>query len=118
MSKYFLIGALLALSVTASLSHADVASTTQKSGEVAYGILEGFDVGHNMVFINDEAMFYGPDLRIRDESDSYSSDVSRIEPGTPVKFIYELQGREMYVFKIQSIDEIPFLEDEDDVSMR
>ncbi len=109
MNKLIISAALLAVSIIASADEHD---------SVSYGIVHSVDEEHSWVVIDDQAMFYGSGLEIRDKSGTLVADVTRFKPGTPVKYERVYRNQAMHLLKIQVIDKIPEIKDEEGVPER
>ena len=109
MNKLILSAALLAVSITAAADEHDPAN---------YGIVNSVDEEAQWVVIDDQAMFYGSGLTMRDESGSLVGDMTHLKPGTPVKFERVYRNQAMHLLKIQVVDKIPEFKDEEGVPER
>ena len=109
MNKLIISAALLAVSFTAAADEHDPAN---------YGIVHSVDEEHRWVVIYDQAMFYGSGLTMRDKSGALVGDVTQLKPGTPVKFERVYRNQAMHLLKIQVIDKIPEIKDEEGVPER
>ena len=109
MNKLILSAALLAVSITAATDEHDSAS---------YGIVHSVDEEAGWVVIDDQAMFYESGLIMRDKSGALVGDVTHLKPGTPVKYKRVYQNRAMHLLKIQVVDKIPEIMDEEGVPKR
>ena len=94
--------------------HAYAQSSDWPADMTSYGIFQWGKTGNNWVVIDDQSFYFSNTLRVRDISGVLLSNAAQIKPGTPVKFLRELRGQEVYVLRIQLLDELPILADEND----
>ena len=110
MNKLILSAALLAVSITAAADEHDSAAS--------YGIVHSVDEEAGWVVIDDQAMFYESGLIMRDKSGALVGDVTHLKPGTPVKYKRVYQNQAMHLLKIQVVEKIPEIMDEEGVPER
>ncbi len=118
MKNFIISLAISAIVMLPPVIHAGTPSHDRERHDVAYGVFQSVNEEQHWVVIDDQAMFYGPDLRIRDQAGTTVSSVTRIEPGTPVKFEPEFRNGAWHVQRIRLLDELPLIVDEEGVPDR
>ncbi len=115
MKNFIISLAILTTVMLSPLSQAGAASHDRERRDVAYGVFHSVNEEQHWIVIDDQAMFYGSDLRILDQAGTTVSSVARIEPGTPVKFEPEFRNQAWHVRRIRLLDELPVIVDEEGV---
>lgn len=82
---------------------------------VGYGQFDGVNQQRRWIVVNDTAMPYGPDFKVRDHDGSVIADITRIRTGTPVKYVGMRRGITVHVQHLRVLEELPLVVDQEGV---